>query len=107
MGWRASLETLQKQFEIRAGNSRGLHHLMVEVGDDEPDRMSGPDWFVRDARFNSSSSAPFDCGDLWYVVQMSTLPGVHPYFRELRPEEALDGVPQDRIIRDRSGAPRA
>jgi len=48
MGWKETLETLRKQFEARATCSRGLHHLMVEVADDERDRMEGPDWFVRE-----------------------------------------------------------
>src|SRR5262249_32795302 len=107
MGWRESLETLQKQFEARAQASRGLHHLMVEVADDARDRMVGPDWFVREARLGSSDPTPLLRADPWYVVQSSGLPWVHPRFREVRPEEPIDGIPQDRIVRDGSGVPRA
>jgi nucleoside phosphorylase len=107
MGWRDSLETLQKQFEARAGSSRGLHHLMVEVSDDERHRLSGPDWFVREAGLASSDPTPFLRADPWCVVQTSTLPWVHPWFREVKPEESVEGIPQEHIIRDRSGTPRA
>ena len=57
MGWRQSLETLQKQFEAQATRSRGLHHLMVEVADDERDQMVGPAWFVRDGKLGSADGA--------------------------------------------------
>jgi nucleoside phosphorylase len=106
MGWKETLETLRKQFEARATCSRGLHHLMVEVADDERDRMEGPDWFVRESRLGSS-----DSGSLlrapWCAVQFSGLPGVHPSFREIRPGEAIETIPADRIVRDGSGLPRA
>jgi nucleoside phosphorylase len=107
MGWREPLETLQKQFEARAAASHGLHHLMVEVADHERDRMRGPDWFTREAGLGASDPAPILRDNPWYVVQFSGLPLVHPRFRELRPEEPTDAIPQDRIVRDGSGAPRA
>jgi len=107
MGWRESLETLRKQFEARAAQSRGLHHLMVEVADDERERMRGPDWFVRESHLESSDPATFLRADPWCAVQGSGLPGLHPRFREVRPGEGIDGIPQDRIVRDRSGAARA
>jgi hypothetical protein len=42
---RDSLRTLRNQFEARAARSTGLHHLMVEGGDRERHKMSGPPWF--------------------------------------------------------------
>ncbi|HVS34309.1 MAG TPA: hypothetical protein VMS17_01940 [Gemmataceae bacterium] len=107
MGWRDTLETLQKQFEARAANSRGLHHLMVEVPDDARDRMRGPDWFVRESGLGSPDPGQFTRAEPWYVVQFSSLPWVHPGFREVKSGESIDGIPQDRIVRDRSGIPRA
>lgn len=107
MDWRESLQTLQKQFEAQATRSRGLHHLMVEVADDERERMSGPDWFVRECGLGSSDVKPFLRADPWHAVHGSGLPLVHPRYREVRPEESLDGIQPDRIVRDRSGCPRA
>lgn len=107
MGWKETLETLRKQFEARATASRGLHHLMVEVADDERDRMQGPDWFVRESRLGWSDPGPFGRADPWCTVQSSGLPWVHPSFREIRPGEAIDAIPADRIVRDGSGLPRA
>lgn len=107
MGWRDTLNTLQKQFEARAANSRGLHHLMVEVADDERNRMQGPDWFVRESRLGSPDPGPFLRAEPWCVVAGTSMLGVHPRYREVRPGEAVDGIPPERIIRDRSGVPRA
>ena len=59
MGWRESLETLQKQFESQATRSRGLHHLMVEVADDERERMAGPEWFVREGKLGLAAVEAF------------------------------------------------
>jgi hypothetical protein len=107
LGWKETLETLKAQFEARAAASRGLHHLMVEVANDERDRMRGPDWFVRESRLDSSGPWPFHRAEPWRVVQFSGLPGDHPRFREIRPGEAIDAIPEDRIIRDGSGLHRA
>jgi nucleoside phosphorylase len=107
MGWKETLEMLRKQFEARATASRGLHHLMVEVADDERDRMEGPDWFIRESRLDSSDPGPFLRAEPWYVVQGSGLPWMHPRFREIRPGEAIEAIPADRIVRDGSGLPRA
>ncbi len=107
MAWKATLEMLKSQFEARATASRGLHHLMVEVADDERDRMRGPDWFVRESHLGSSDPAPLIRADPWYAVQVSGLPEVHPQFREIRPGEEIGAIPADRIIRDGSGLPRA
>src|SRR5262245_41034980 len=107
MGWNDTLEILRKQFEARASASRGLHHLMVEVPDDERDRMQGPDWFVRDAHLGSSDPGPFHRADPWCAVQIAFLPIVHPSFREIRPGEAIDAISADRIVSDGSGLPRA
>src|SRR5258708_6050186 len=107
MGWRQSLETLRKQFESRAAQSRGLHHLMVEVADDERNRMQGPDWFIRESRLGSTDPGPFLRADPWCFVAGGSMVGVSPRFREVRRGEAVDGLFQDRIVRDRSGVPRA
>jgi len=107
MGWKETLETLRKQFEARAAASRGLHHLMVEVDDDERDRLKGPDWFVRESGLGSSDPGPFIRADPWHAIQGSHLPAVHHSFRELRPGEAIDSIPEKRIVRDGSGLPRA
>ncbi len=107
MGWRESLETLQKQFEAQAARSRGLHHLMVEVADDERDRMAGPEWFVRERKLGSAAADAFRRAEPWFIVQSSGLPGIHPRYSEVRMNESLDGIRDDRIVRDGSGNPRA
>lgn len=107
MAWKETLEMLRTQFEARATTSRGLHHLMVEVADDERDRMRGPDWFVRESGVGSSDPGPFLRADPWHAIQFSGLPSVHPRFREVRPGEELGAIPADRIVRDGSGTPRA
>ena len=107
MGWRESLAVIQRQFEARAEQSRGLHHLLVEVSDDERARMAGPDWFARLSRLNGANAAGAQIGNPWFCVSSSGLPMVSPGFRELAPGETLDGVPDDHIVRDGSGIPRA
>jgi len=107
MSWRETLQSIQGQFEAQAKRSDGLHHLFVEVADDERDRMKGPGWFVRDSLIESNDGTAFLQGGPWRVVQWSGLPGLHPRFRELQPEENTEGIPEDRIVRDRSGLARA
>ena len=107
MGWRQSLETLQKQFEAHATRSRGLHHLMVEVADDARERMGGPDWFVREGRQGSVDIEALERAEPWCVVQGSGLPSVQPQFRGVRPDESLEGIPKERVICDSSGTARA
>jgi nucleoside phosphorylase len=107
MSWRESLQTLQKQFEAHAERSGGLHHLFVEVADDERDRMKGPDWFVRESHVDSTDIAALRRGGRWHVVYWSGLPTIHPRFREIKPEEGGDDYSGKRVIRDRSGLPRA
>src|SRR5262249_28028698 len=85
--------------------SRGLHHLMVEVADDARERMAGPEWFVREGKLGSADVEAFQRAEPWYVVQVSGLPEVHPRFREVRTAESLDGILEDRIVRDGSGPP--
>lgn len=80
---------------------------MVEVADEERDRMQGPDWFVRRAGFGSSDPGPYHRAERWCVVQHSSLPSVHPGYRELRPGEATDDIPDDQFVRDGSGVARA
>lgn len=107
MSWREALVTIQKQFEAQAARSRGLHHLMVEVGDDERPRLAGPDWFVREGKLGSLDIEAFQRAEPWFVVQSSGLPSVHPRFREVRADEPLDDFSEDKIVRDGSGTPRA
>jgi len=107
MSWRKLLETLHKQFEAQAERSDGLHHLFVEVADDERDRMKGPEWFVQESHVASTDAATLLRGGRWQVVEFSGLPGIHPRFRELKPGETTEGIQGDRIIRDRSGLARA
>ena len=107
MGWKETLQLLRTQFEARASVSRGLHHLMVEVADDERGRMLGPDWFVRESYLGSTDPNPLLRVGPWCVVQSSGLPWVHPRFREVRPGESTDSIPEGRIVRDGSGVPRA
>ena len=40
-------------------------------------------------------------------VQSSGLPGIHPQFRGVRPDESLERIPKDTIICDGSSTPRA
>jgi nucleoside phosphorylase len=107
MGWRATLETLKPQFEAQATRSLGLHHMMVEVADDERDKMKGPDWFVREADFFGSNTTPVHPSGPWQVAQFSGLPWLGPHFRGVQPEESLDRIPPERIVCDKSGTPRA
>ncbi|MFO0951700.1 MAG: hypothetical protein U0835_11245 [Isosphaeraceae bacterium] len=107
MAWKETLEILRKQFEARATASRGLHHLMVEVGNDERDRMRGPEWFVRESGRGASDPGQLIRADPWHTVRSAGLPWVHPQFREVRPGEELVAIPEDRIVRDGSGTPRA
>jgi nucleoside phosphorylase len=104
--WRAALDTLQRQFESLATRSRGLQHLMVEVADDERDRMAGPPWFLREKRLASTAEA-FQKAATWSEVAGSGLPWVHPRFREVLPGESLEGFDPGRVVRDLSGTPRA
>lgn len=116
MGWRESLEVLRGQFEAQAARSRGLHHLMVEVADDAPgapaddrrNKLAGPDWFVAEAGIwdHGAATRPPTEGP-WHGVQGGTLPGVSPWFREVRSSESLHDIADHRIVRDLSGAPRA
>lgn len=45
LNWRDTLRTLQAQFEAAAAKSAGLNHLMVEAGNEERDKLVGPEWF--------------------------------------------------------------
>ena len=68
---------------------------------------AGPDWFVIEGKLGSSDVEAFQRAEPWYVVQSSGLPGVPPRYREVRIDESLDGIPEDRIVCDGSGTPRA
>ena len=69
--------------------------------------MRGPDWFVREGKIGLADVEAFQRADPWFVIQSSGLPGVHPRYREVRNDESLEGILEDRIIRDGSGTPRA
>ena len=103
--WRDTLRTLRTQFEAKAAASTGLHHLFVEVADDERDKMMGPSWF-----------RPFDKHprivdgkpkyEKWDCSAFAGLPGVSPSFREVELGEDVSKLDQSKIIRDGSGVPR-
>jgi hypothetical protein len=107
VGWRETLATLKSQFEAHAARSLGLHHMMVEVADDERDKMRGPDWFAREADLFGTNTASIPRTGPWQVAQFSGLPWLGPHFRKVQPEESLEGIPPERIVRDQSGTPRA
>lgn len=95
---------LLTQFQARAASSSGIYHMMVEVADDQRDKMSGPPWFQ-----------PFSGGpkvvdgqiryERWDCSRSTGLPGVPPGFREPLPGEEFGD--SDRVIRDQSGIVRA
>ncbi|MBE3097864.1 MAG: toll/interleukin-1 receptor domain-containing protein [Candidatus Atribacteria bacterium] len=107
ISWQESLAVIQRQFEARAERSNGLHHLLVEVSDDERHRAVGPDWFVRLSPFNGTAATETPIGEPWRFVSSSGLPTVNPGFREVTAGETLDGIPVEKIVRDGSGVPRA
>ncbi len=100
MDWRETLKTLQDQFAAKAAQSRGLHHLFVEVGDHERDRAGGPDWIA-----NKFIEQNRETNDPWQIVSYSTLVGVESRFREWVARD--ESNPEARIIRDGNGQPRA
>lgn len=108
MDWRPTLEILRTQFQALASRATGLHHLYVEVADTERGKMFGPDWF---APFSPDKRIKIIDGkaqyDRWDCSSSSGLPGVHPGFREPKPNETFGEHDSDRTIRDQSGVVRA
>lgn len=104
LDWRDTLQTLLPQFQAKAASSTGIYHLMVEVADNERDKMSGPPWFD-----GFSSSPRVVNGEIqyqrWDCSRGTGLPGIPPGFREPSPNETFDD--SDRVIRDQNGVVRA
>ncbi|QDT64309.1 5'-methylthioadenosine/S-adenosylhomocysteine nucleosidase family protein [Calycomorphotria hydatis] len=104
VNWRETLKTLQLQFQSRAAEFGGLYHLMVEVADNEREKLYGPPWFK-----------PFDghpeivAGKpqfkKWDCSQSSGLPGIAPGFREFLPSD--ENLDSKHVICDLEGTPRA
>src|SRR4051812_37549929 len=94
---------MMDQFNAKSAQFRGLHHVFVEVGDHERERSGGPAWLAR--RLGQTPQA--DSDDPWQMVGFSSLPWVHPRFREAAPNDVAMGVSEDRLIRDGGGRPRA
>jgi nucleoside phosphorylase len=94
---------LQQQFTAKAGQSRGLHHAFVEVGDHERDRARGPNWLARGwGRMRDP-----DDYDPWHIVASTGMPKIQPRFREFTPADAGAGFSESRLVRDKSGNARA
>jgi hypothetical protein len=85
MGWENSLKLLQEQFNSKAKDSRGLHHLLVEVSDNERDRAGGPDWFLRESHLGAPNLEAYQRAERWCMVASSPIPSILPRFREFRP----------------------
>lgn len=106
LDWRDTLQTLKPQFESLAARSKGLYHLLVEVADHERENLAGPPWFASwQTRLpGARSKLAFET---WDMFAMRGLPGVSPSFRELQSDETIDDIDPARLIRDKSGKPRA
>lgn len=106
-GWRDALGTLKRQIEARAERSTGLHHLAVEVADNERDKLQGPDWFKASSGILSGQPPSREFGK-WTVAKFSGLPSVEPGFREVtRQDDLEDEGFCSKVVFDRSGTPRA
>lgn len=101
MDWRDTLKTLLTQFDARAATSSGLHHLFVEVANDERDKMQGPNWF------DSSSNVPIIDGtpklESWTCSSFATLPGEYPSYRAATEEESKQHEMDGKHVKDASG----
>lgn len=104
--WRDTLGTLLPQFEARAARSPGLHHLLVEVADDEREKMTGPPWFEPFATKVRLVDGKPVYGQ-WDASAFRGLPGISPGFREPNVGESFDEPDSRRAIRDQSGVVRA
>ncbi|MFN3158289.1 MAG: hypothetical protein ACE37I_03175 [Rubinisphaera brasiliensis] len=103
--WQDALRTLRKQFEAKASTSAGLYHLLIETSKDESDKFDGPTWFRHDLNPEFSDGKPVY--KTWDWSYCSTLPEFSPSFREFHDGEEVRSIPEERIIRDASGMPRA
>ena len=100
INWRDSLKTLQLQFEALAARSAGLHHLFVEVPDDERNKMFGPKWIGSlDKELKIVDGKPVY--EQWDCCKFHGLPLINPGFREPKPDETFDESRP--VIRDGSG----
>jgi nucleoside phosphorylase len=105
LDWRTTLKTLLAQFEAKAGRSTGLHHLFVEVANNEREKIEGPSWFKPyDHPRVTGGMAQFGT---WDVSVSNGLPGVNPGFREPKLHESFDESASTQVIRDGSGVIRA
>jgi nucleoside phosphorylase len=106
LDWRETLGTLQTQFQARAAKALGLHHLFVEVADNERHKMSGPFWFAPYTRDIPMVDGRPDFGK-WGMSASSGLPWIGPSFREDQAGETFASNDDQRVIRDKSGVVRA
>lgn len=107
MDWREGLSGLIAQFDAAATQSSGLHHLMVEVPDNERDRASGPDWFVATNPELGGASGNLLQPAPWRIFASFNLPGVPPAFREIPQGSLKEEYVGKRVITDATGTPRA
>ena len=106
LDWRETLRTLLAQFQAHATRSTGLHHLFVEVADNERNKMLGPSWFSPFSRdLQIVNGKPHYT--MWDASASRGLPGNNPGFRAPLPHETFDDSTSDRVVRDRSGVVRA
>ncbi len=106
LDWKETLKTIRGQFEAKAKQSAGLYHLMTEVADDERDRSFGPGWFQpTDRSLNIVDGKPVY--GTWDCSSFGSLPGIEPGFREIQPTEDISQFVERKLIRDRTGVPRA
>ncbi len=106
MSWRVTLETLLAQFQTAASRSQCLHHMLVEVADDERDKLTGPEWFnPYESKIRFVDGQP-QYGK-WDLSKSTFLPGISPGFREPNPDEKFDEKDSGRVVKDLSGVVRA
>ncbi len=106
IAWRDTLKTLLPQFEARACKSQSLHHIFVEVAEDEPDKSRGPSWFSRSSKNPSMVDGKPKYGK-WDWCSFGGLPGVEIGFREPLADERFDESNLKHTVRDGSGVVRA
>lgn len=104
LNWRDTLQTLFPHFKAKAARSTGLYHLMVEVADNERDKMPGPPWFDSFSRTPRVVNGEIQF-QRWDCSRFTGLPGVSPGFREPKPDEQFDD--SSSVIRDQNGIVRA
>src|SRR4051794_25706977 len=105
LDWHATLKSLLGVFETYSRRATGLHHLMVEVADQDRESLSGPSWFTPNStHFQFVDGVPNF--QKWTVSKSSGMPSVNPSYRAPDPEESFDENDKN-VIRDQSGTPRA